>query len=185
MQELHLRAVRQQRGQFVGLAGDRIERGELADVLLQRARQRIGRKRIAVDVKRRRVAEHNIEPGHIAALGGEQAVDGRIDLADLRIAAGHRDAVTIRRTRRPADEDVVLHGHHNEQRVVPGYPIGGKPDGESVKCRIVSRQAADIVLLTGSEGALACGGRALTVEIADGDVDDRYSCLQHRRGVAE
>ena len=110
------------------------------------------RPRIAMDVEGRRVVEVDVERRRIVALGQQQPVEEGVDLADLRIGAGHVDAVAIGRARRATDEVVVFVRGNDEQGVVLVDAVGGETREEFAEGDVIGLELGDVFRLARAEG---------------------------------
>src|SRR6516164_5565548 len=111
---------------MVGLAGNRVDRGEAGDIALELPGHRVGLSGIAGDVDgRRRIGVYG-ETGRVVLLRRQQAAQIGVDLADLRVGARHVHAVTIGRRGVAADKVVVFVWGDDEQRVARADAVGGK-----------------------------------------------------------
>ncbi len=146
-----------------------------------------------MDIECRRVVEVNIERRRVVALGEQQPVEERVDLADLGIGAGHMDAVAIGRARRAADEVVVFVRGHDEQRIVLVDAVGGKTREELAERDIIGHELGDVFRFARTEcmgrsrqiGAGVERQRIAVMRIGDIYVGNRHTCFEHGRGVTQ
>jgi len=182
VQQLHLDRVGQIPRQCVGVPGHRVDRGQLPGRAFERAADCGVAGRVPGDIDvRRRVGVH-LERGCDPLLGGEQASQVAVQLADLAVRARRRDAVTVGRAGRAADEVVALVGSEHEQRVRLVDAVLGQPREELPERVVVRLQGGDVAGLSRP----VCGPvRMRVVRVRNVRVGDRDAVLLHRRHVAQ
>src|SRR5206468_10200435 len=116
-----------------------------ADRAVEVARDGGGTVRVAIEVDGRGRVGVDREGGGDVLLGGEQAGQVGVDLADLAVGAGSVHAVAVRRAGGAAHEVVALVRGHDEQGVILVDAVGLQAGEEGGEGRVVGAEGGHVV----------------------------------------